>query len=92
MILEEMFRGNFNPMDLVTPSDPEYRQLNQEVCDMLYDLKSRLGQADKRLRDEILKKNYTAQAIEAEAYFCFAFAAGMELQKEAEQQLQVLKV
>ena len=91
MILEEIFRGNFNPMDLVAPSDPEYRQLNAEVCNMQDDLKSRLDQEDKDLLDEILRKVYTAQAIESESYFCFAFAAGMELQKEAEQQLRILK-
>ena len=31
MLLEELFRGNLSPVDLVYPADPEYKQLSKEA-------------------------------------------------------------
>ena len=92
MILESMFRGNFAPMDLLYPSDPEYKKLNQEVCGLTDKLKENLNPENQSVLDEILRKIYTAQGIECESYFCFAFAVGMQLQKEIQEQLRRLEV
>lgn len=92
MILESMFRGNFSPMDLLYPSDPEYKKLNQEVCELADKLKNHLTSEDRATLDTMLKKVYTAQAIECESYFCFALAVGMQLQKEIQEQLWRLEV
>ncbi len=88
MILEAMFRGNFAPMDLLYPSDPEYKKLNQEVSDMADRLRENLSPENQSVLDEMLRKIYTAQCIECESYFCFALAAGLTLQREIQAQLQ----
>ncbi len=90
MILGSMFRGNFAPMDLLYPSDPEYKKLNQEVCDLTDRLKENLSPENQSVLDEMLRKIYTAQCIECESYFCFALAVGMQLQMEVQHQLQYL--
>ncbi len=33
MILEEMFQGNFNPLDFASPADPDYQTANQMAAD-----------------------------------------------------------
>lgn len=91
MILEAMFRGNFAPMDLLYPSDPEYQKLNQDVCNLVDSLKENLDIENQGVLDEILRKIYTAQCIECESYFCFALAVGMQLQKEIQEQLRRLE-
>ncbi len=90
MILESVFRGNFAPMDLLYPSDPEYKKLNQEASDLADRLNENLSLENQSLLDEMLRKIYTAQCIECENYFCFAFAAGMQLQTEVQHQLNYL--
>ncbi len=90
MILESMFRGNFAPMDLLYPSDPEYKKLNQEISDLADRLRENLSPENQGVLDEMLRKIYTAQYIECESYFCFALAAGMQLQTEVQHQLQYL--
>ena len=92
MILESMFRGNFAPMDLLYPSDPEYKKLNQEVCDLADRLKESLSPENQSVLDEMLRKVYTAQGIECESYFGFALAVGIQLQKEIQEQLRCLEV
>ncbi len=87
MILESMFRGNFAPMDLLYPSDPEYKKLNQEISDLADRLRGNLSPENQSVLDEMLRKIYTAQCIECESYFCFAIAAGMQLQTEVQAQL-----
>ncbi len=34
MILEEIFRGNFTPLDVVFPTNPEYWAANQKAADL----------------------------------------------------------
>ncbi len=80
MILESMFRGNFAPMDLLYPSDPEYKKLNQEVCDLADRLKDNLSLENQTVLDEMLRKFYTAQCIGCESYFNFGLAVGYTLQ------------
>ncbi len=90
MILESMFRGNFAPMDLLYPSDPEYKKLNQEVSVLADRLRENLSPENQSVLDEMLRKIYTAQCIECGSYFCFALAAGMQLQTEVQNQLKYL--
>ncbi len=91
MILGSMFRGNFAPMDLLYPSDPEYKKLNQEVSDLAHKLRENLSPENQSVLDKMLRKIYTAQCIECESYFCFALAAGMQLQTEVQHQLRYLE-
>ena len=88
MILESMFRGNFAPMDLLYPSDPEYKKLNEEICNLMEKLKENLSPDNQTILDQMLQKIYTAQCIECETYFGFAFAAGMQLQTEVQEQFK----
>ena len=84
MILEEMFRGNFTPLDLVTPSDPEYRAASEKVDELTDQLKEQLSPIQKKLLDDLLAQVYTAQCFESEEFFAFGFAAGVQTQREIE--------
>ena len=84
-----MFRGNFTPLDLVMPTDPDYYAANKKAADLTEQLRSQLPLAQKNLLDELLAQIYTAQCFESEAYFSFAFAAGVHLQKEVKEQMTV---
>ncbi len=91
MVLESVFRGNFAPMNLLYPSDPEYKKLNQEISDLADWLRESLSPENQSILDEMLRKIYTAQCIECESYFRFTMAAGMQLQKEDQAQLKYLE-
>ena len=92
MILESMFRGNFAPMDLLYPSDPEYKKLNEEACNLMEKLKENLSPDNQTTLDQMLQKIYTAQAIECENYFGFAFAVGMKLEQESLKMIKKVKL
>ncbi len=90
MILESIFRGNFTPLDLVVPDDPDYKKLNKEVCDLRDQLAKKLSKDDTTLLDVMMRHIYTAQLIECETYFTFGFSAGLQLQTEAADKLSNL--
>ncbi len=90
MILEEMFRGNFTPLDLVSPTDPDYHAANERAADLTDQLSAQLSPDQKKLLDALLDQIYTAQCLESEAFFAFGFAAGVQLQKEVKEQMKVL--
>ena len=83
MILESIFRGNFSPLDLVVPDDPEYMQLNRQACDLRDRLARSLAPEDVKILDSMISKIYNAQLMECEAYFTFGLSAGLQIQKEA---------
>lgn len=91
MILEALFRGNFSPPDIVSPTDPTYKKLNQEICKLQDQLILHLSENDQKLLDDLIAKIYTAQAIESEAYVIFALAVGVELQQEIHSMMAPLK-
>ena len=91
MILESLFRGNLSPLDLVYPTDPEYRQLSQDVIALTSELTDELPPATKAKLDQLTAKIYSAQAIESEAFFTFGFSLGMKLQQEIAAQLHPLE-
>ncbi len=90
MLLEELFRGNLSPVDLVYPADPEYKQLSKEALDLSVQLQHELSPAHKTLLDQLTNAIYSAQLIECESYFTFGFSAGIQLQREIQDQLQCL--
>ncbi len=71
-------------------TEPEYKKLNQEVCDLADRLKENLSPENQSVLDEMLRKIYTAQCIVCESYFCFALATGIQLQTEIQTQLKYL--
>ena len=88
MILESIFRGNFAPLDLVVPEDPDIKNLNLKVCELRDQLAGKLSPDDNTLLDTMVHHIYTAELMECEAYFTFGFSAGMVLQKEAMEKLK----
>ena len=91
MILEAVCRGNFTPSDLVIPTDPEYQKSNQTINDLTDELTEKLEPADQKLLNDLITAIYAAQCMESEAFFKFAFAAGMRLQQEAMEQYRVFE-
>ncbi len=89
MILEEMFRGNFNPLDFVSPTDPDYQTASKKAADLTAQLRSQLPIEQKELLDALLDQIYTAQSLESEAFFSFGFAAGVQFQKEVKEQMKI---
>ena len=83
MILEYIFRGNFSPLDLVVPDDPEYMQLNRQACDLRDRLAKALAPDDVKVLDSMISTMYNAQLMECETFFTFGLSAGLQIQKEA---------
>ena len=88
MLLESIFRGNFTPLDLVVPNDPDYKKLNLEISMQRDHLAARLTRDECTLLDTMIQNIYTAQLMECETYFTFGMSAGLQLQKEAADQLR----
>ena len=91
MILEAIFRGNLSAVDLVCPTDPEYKKLNHEAMELTEKLTESMSPADKALLNKLISTIYSAQLIETESYFTFGFSAGMALQKEAAEKIKILQ-
>ena len=84
MILEEMFRGNLIPLDLVTPTDPEYYEAGAKVDKLTELLRAQLSLEQKKLLDDLLTEVYSTHFFENEAFFSFGFSAGVQMQREIE--------
>ena len=91
MILESIFRGDLSAVDLVCPTDPEYKQLSQEVVDLNDRLSNILSSESKEILEQMIGKIHSVQLLETEAYFTFGFAAGAEMQREILRHMQALK-
>ena len=91
MILEALFRGNLLPADIVHPTDPEYKKLNHEICELQDQLIPYLSEENKKLLEKLIATIYAAQTIESESYFVFAFVVGMKLQQEIQMQMMSLQ-
>ena len=91
MILEAIFRGNLSAVDLVCPTDPEYKKLNHEAMELTEKLTESMSPADKALLNKLISTIYSSQLIETENYFTFGFSAGMELQREILNKVHLLE-
>ena len=91
MLMEQIFRGNFAPLDLVLPADPDYRKTNQKIEALTGQLVQKLEPADREQLNELIGLIYSAQCMESEALFSFGFAAGIRLQQKVQQQMNVLE-
>lgn len=67
MILEAIFRGNLSAVDLVCPTDPEYKQLTHKAMELTEKLTESMSPADKTLLNKLISTIYSAQLIETEA-------------------------
>ncbi|VBB05105.1 Hypothetical protein LUCI_0311 [Lucifera butyrica] len=46
IILEELYNGNIDPLELIFPKSPEYRPLTQRISDMLEIWEKKLSEDD----------------------------------------------
>ena len=90
MLLEEIYRGNFTPTDLASPTDPQYKAANQKVTDLTDQLREHLSPDDYLLLDDLISQIYIANCMELEQCFAFSFSAGLVLQQEAAQQIKAI--
>lgn len=68
-ILEELYRGNLNPEERMIPTDPEYRQLNRKLSDLMVEAKQRFSEDDFKTLEEILDLNgETSSMVVSEAF------------------------
>ncbi len=91
MILESIFRGNLSVVDLVCPTDPEHKQLSQEVVDLNERFSNMLSLEGKEILKQMIGKIYSAQLIETETYFTFGFSIGAGMQSEILNQIHILQ-
>ena len=91
MILEAIFRGNLSAVDLVCPTDSEYKKLNHEAMELTEKLTESMSPEDKALLNKLISTIYSAQLIETESYFTFGFSLGAELHQEIETQVGRLR-
>ena len=90
MLLEEMFQGNFHPADLTSPKTHDYRALNQEIIEKTSLRNSRLTPKNRDLLDDLISNIYTVSCMELEQCFSLSFSAGLILQQEATEQVEVV--
>ncbi len=75
-ILEELYEGNIYPAELIVPKDPEYRQLNKRISDMLATWKEKLSEADYNQLEALLNLNAESFSMEASESFMYGFKLG----------------
>ena len=90
MILEAIYRGNYTPLDLVLPTDQEYPKSNSRINELQDQLMETLEPDQKQILQALIAEIYRSQCMESEAFFKFAFASGMQLQKEIGEQCKCL--
>ena len=83
MILEDLWSGRFYPAETVVPTNPEYREVNREISEKMERLQAQLPQEQFTLVEQALEQVALAHSMELESQFCFGFAAGTQLQREA---------
>ena len=90
MVLDAIFQGAFSVESYSRPKNPEYKEITKNIEIQIDKIKQTLGPDNSQLLDELLNQVYASQYMEAEVCFKGDFAAGMELQKEAELELESL--
>ena len=83
MILEDLWSGRFYPAETVVPTTPKYREVNREISENIERLKAQLSREQFALVEQVLEQITLSHSMELESQFCFGFAAGMQLQREA---------
>lgn len=83
MILEDLWSGRFYPAETVVPTTPKYREVNREISENIERLKAQLTREQFTLVEQILEQMALSHSMELESQFCFGFAAGVRLQREA---------
>ena len=90
MILEAICRGNFLPTEDIYPEDPEYKKANDDVCDLMELLHQKLPPEQYIIVEKLLDRDSTMHCLENEAYFKLGLSAGLQIQREAIEQLEYL--
>ncbi|WP_334071366.1 MULTISPECIES: DUF6809 family protein [Paenibacillus] len=75
-ILEELYRGNLNPEERMIPTDPEYRQLNRKLSDLMVEAKQRFSEGDFKTLEEILDLNGESSSMVVSEAFVQGFRMG----------------
>ena len=91
MILEAICRGNFTPTEDVYPEDPAYKKANDQVCDLMEELRQKLPPEQYTILEKLMEHDGTMHCLENEAYFKLGLSAGLQIQKEAKEQLKYLE-
>ena len=89
MILDAIFRGDFAIDQFPYATDPAYKSHSKKISELTELINEKLGM-DKSLLDDLLTEVYAAQYLETSACFRIGFAAGLELHKEVEIELEGL--
>lgn len=88
MILEAICRGNFSPTEDINPDDPEYKKANEDVCNLMKLLRQKLPPEHYAMVEKLMDRDGTMNCLENEAYFKLGLSAGLQIQREAIEQLQ----
>ena len=82
MILKDLWSGRFYQAETVVPTDPKYREINREISENMERLKSQLTPEQFARVEQLLEQMALSHSMELECQFCFGFAAGIRLQEE----------
>ncbi len=91
MILEAICRGNFLPTEDIYPEDPGYKKANEDVCNLIKQLRQELPPEHYAMVEKLMDRDGTLNCLENEAYFKLGLSAGLQIQKEAREQLKYLE-
>lgn len=75
-ILEELYRGNLNPEERMIPTDPEYRQINRKLSELMVEAKQRFSEDDFKTLEEILDLHGESSSMVASEAFGQGFRMG----------------
>jgi hypothetical protein len=81
-ILEALYGGWLLPVEMNTPKDPEYRQINQKIDELKEGWQKKLGEEDGKLLDTILDLCHVADSMEVRSSFEYSFRLGAALMVE----------
>ena len=91
MILDSIFQGDFSVELFPTPCQSEYQKLNRSIETLSMQIKDLLGREKGEMLDELLNQVYASQYMEAQSCFKIGFAAGVDLQRDIEAELNGMK-
>lgn len=81
-ILEELYRGQIFPDELIVAKNPEYRPLNRNIAGIRETLQQKLPEDDHPLLESFLDLHYQSSAMEASASFEYGFKLGAMIMLE----------
>ena len=81
--LDNLYLGNLNPNENLSPSDPEFHELQKQACELEDQIESKLDYLDKDLFHAMLHTRGSVSAMEVREAFAVGYQIATNLLLEA---------